>query len=111
MKLQKAPGSKPKHPKKLQIPKFQIRTAFWNFEDCDFLGPWDLELFKTPLLPPFTTPFPICMPKSRRWNHSAAAFVVGIFVMLFPAIAVSADQLLTWCRARGRADNLQLRPA
>ncbi len=51
MKLQKAPGSKPQHPKKLQIPKFQIRTTFWNFEDCDFLGTWGLELFKTPLLP------------------------------------------------------------
>ena len=45
MKLQKAPGSKPKHPKKLQIPKFQIRAAFWNFEDCDSLelGIWSFS--------------------------------------------------------------------
>ena len=73
MKLQKVPGSKPQDPKKLQI-----RAALWNFEDCDFLGTWDLELFKTPLLPRPTTPFPLCMPKSRRWNHSAAAFLMGI---------------------------------
>jgi hypothetical protein len=50
MKLQKAPRSKPQHPKKLQNPKFKIRAAFWNFKDWDFLGTWDLELFKTPLL-------------------------------------------------------------
>jgi len=111
MKLQKAPGSKPQHPKNLQISKFQIRAAFWNFEDCDFLGTWDSKLFKTTLLPRFTTPCPLRKPKSRRWNHSAAAFVMGIFVMPVLAIAVSADQLLMWCRARGRADNLRLRPA
>ena len=85
MKLQKAPGSKPKHPKKRQISKFQIRAAFWNFEDCDFLGTWGLRPFKTTLLPRFTTPFPICMPKSRRWNHSAAAFVTGIFRYAIPS--------------------------
>jgi len=80
MKLQKVPGSKPQDPKKLQI-----RAALWNFEDCDFLGTWDLEPFKTPLLPRFTTPFSLSMPKSRRWNHSAAAFVTGIFRYAIPS--------------------------
>jgi hypothetical protein len=112
MKLQKAPRSQAPTSKKtpnLQMPNppsLPFRTL-----STVFPGIWDLELFKTPLLQHSTTPFPLRTPKSRRWNHFAAAFVVGIVVTSFPMIPALADRLLMLCRVRGRAGSPRSRHA